>query len=63
MTVAVLLKNVLLAVPLAPFWIGAAASDIDAAIQKRINGSETITLVISNKEINGIIKIFQTISN
>lgn len=63
MTVAVLLKNVLLAVPLAPFWIGAATSDIDAAIQKKINGSETITLVISNKEINGIIKIFQTISN
>ena len=53
MKVAVpLAKNVL-----APLGITAAASAIDAGIQKKIYGSGTTTLLISNKIINGIIKI------
>ena len=53
MKVAVpLAKNVL-----APLGITAAASAIDLGIQKKIYGSGTTTLLISNKIINGIIKI------
>ena len=53
MKVAVpLAKNVL-----APLGITAAASAIDSGIQKKIYGSGTTTLLISNKIINGIIKI------
>ena len=37
---------------LAPLGITAAASGIDAGIQKKIHGSETTTLIISNKEMN-----------
>ena len=37
---------------LAPLGITAAASGIDAGIQKKIRGSETTTLMISNKEMN-----------
>ena len=42
-------KNVLV---LAPLGITAAASAIDAGIQKKIHGSGTITLIISNEEMN-----------
>ena len=53
MKVAVpLVKNIL-----APLGITAAASEIDAGIQKKIHGSGTTTLIISNKEINDIMKI------
>ena len=45
----------------APLGITAAASAIDAGIQKKIHGSGTTTLVISNKEMNDIMKIVQTI--
>ena len=46
MKVAVpLAKNIL-----APLGITAAASAIDARIQKKIHGSNTTTLIISNKE-------------
>ena len=45
-----LAKNVL-----APLGITAAASVIDAGIQKKIHGSGTTTLIISNEEMNGII--------
>ena len=48
-------KNVL-----APLGITAAASAIDARIQKKIDGSGTTTLIISKKELNDIIKIVQT---
>ena len=53
-----------LAVPLAkniltPLKIAAAASAIDAGIQKKIHGSGATTLIISNKEINCIMKIIQ----
>ena len=39
---------------LSPLGITAAASAIYAEIQKKINGSGTATLIISNKETNGI---------
>ena len=42
-----LAKNVL-----APLGITAAASAIDAGIQKKIHGSGTTTLIISNEEMN-----------
>ena len=47
-----LAKNVL-----APLGITAAASAIDAGIQKKIHGSGRTTLIISNKEMNDILKI------
>ena len=57
MKVAVpLAKNIL-----APLGIIAAASAIDAGIQKKIHGSGTRTLIISNKEVNNIMKIVQTL--
>ena len=53
MKVAVpLAKNIL-----APLGITAAASAIDAGIQKKIHGSGTTTLIISNEEMNDIMKI------
>ena len=48
-----LAKNIL-----APTGIIAAAA-IDAGIQKKIHGSRTTTLTISNEEINDMIKIVQ----
>ena len=52
MIVAVpLAKNIL-----APLGITAVASAIDAGIQKKIHSSVTTTLIISNKEMNDIIK-------
>ena len=57
MKVAVsLAKNIL-----APLGIIAAASAIDAAIQKKIHGSGTTTLIVSNKEMNDIMKIVQAL--
>ena len=52
------------AVPLAknilhPLVITAAASAIGAGIQKRIHGSGTTTLILSNEEMNDIIKFAQ----
>ena len=43
---------------LAPWEIAAAASPIDTGIEKK-NGSVKTTLIISNKEINDIMKIVQ----
>ena len=51
-----LAKNVL-----APLGITTAASVIDAGIQKKINDSGTITLIILNKQINGMMKIVQAL--
>ena len=56
------------AIPLAkdilvPVAILAAASAIDAWIQKKIHGSETTTLIISNKELNDIMKIVQILED
>ena len=59
MKVAVpLAKNIL-----APLGITAAASAIDAGIQKKIHGSRTTTLKISNEEMNDIIKIVQALED
>ena len=49
-------KNVL-----APLGITAAASAIDAGIQKKTHGSGTTTLIISNKGTNDIMKIVQAL--
>ena len=51
-------KNVL-----APLGITAAASPIDAEIQKKIHGSGTATLIISNEEMNDIMKIVQALED
>ena len=59
MKVAVpLAKNVL-----APLGTTAAASAIDAGIQKEIHGSGTTTLTISIEEMNDIMKIVQALEN
>ena len=59
MKVAVpLAKNVL-----APLGITAAASALDAGIQKRTHGSGTTTLIISNEEMNDIMKIVQALED
>ena len=39
--------------------ITAAASAIDAGIQKKIHGSGTTSLTISNEEVNGIVKLLK----
>ena len=46
---------------LAPLGITAAASAIDASIQKKIHGSGTAILITSNDEMNDIMKIFQAL--
>ena len=53
-----LAKNVL-----AALGITAAASAIDAGIQKKIHGSGTTTLIISNEEMNDIMKIVQALED
>ena len=53
-----LAKNVL-----APLGITAAASAIDVGIQKKIQGSGTTTLIISNKNLNDIMKIVQALKD
>ena len=62
MKVAVpLAKNILV-----PLRITAAASEIDAGIKKKkskIHGSGTTTLVISNEEMNDIMKIVQALKD
>ena len=57
-----------LAVPLAknilvPLGITAAASAIDAKIQKKIHGFGTATFIISNEEINYLLKIVQALED
>ena len=53
-----LAKNVL-----APLGITAAASVIDAGIQKKIHGSGTATSIISNEEMNDIMEIVQVLED
>ena len=48
---------------LAPLGITAAASTINAGIQKKIHGSGTTTLIISNEEMNYIMKIIQSLED
>ena len=61
-------KLVKVAIPLAknvlvPLGITAAASAIDKEIQKKIHGSGTTTLIISNEEKNDIMKIVQALED
>ena len=59
MKVAVpLAKNIL-----SPLEITAAASLIDAEIQEKMHGSGTTTLIVSNKEMNDIMKIVQALED
>ena len=53
-----LAKNVL-----APLGITAAGSAIDTRIPKKIHDSGNATLIISNEEMNDIIKIIQALEN
>ena len=53
-----LAKNVL-----ALLGITAAASALDAGIQKKIHGSGKTTLIISNEEMNDITKIVQALED
>ena len=53
-----LAKNVL-----APLGITAAAAAIDAGIRKNIHGSGTTILIISNEEINDIMKMVQALED
>ena len=45
---------------LIPLGLTEAASAIDAAIHKKMFGSGMITLIISNEEMNGIMKIVKS---
>ena len=56
-----LLKSVIK--PLGLLGLTAASSAIDAGVQKKIYGSGTTTLVISNEEMNDIMKIIQTLED
>ena len=53
-----LAKNIL-----APLRITAAGSAIDGAIQKKIHSSGATTLIISNGEMNDIMKIVQALED
>ena len=53
-----LTKNIL-----APLEITAAASAIHAGIQKKIHGSGTTTLIVSDGEMNDIMKIAQPLED
>ena len=48
---------------LAPLGITAASSAIDTGILKKIHGSGKTTLIISNEEINDIMKIVQALDD
>ena len=56
-----LLKSVI--EPLELLGLTAASSAINAGVQKKIYGSGTTTLVISNEEMNEIMKIIQALEN
>ena len=48
---------------LAPLGITAAASIIDARIQMKIQGFGTTTLIISNEEMNDMMKVVQALED
>ena len=49
--------------PLGLLGLTAASSAIDAGVQKKIYGSGKTTLIISNEEMNDIMKIVQTLED
>ena len=49
--------------PLGLLGLTVASSAIDAGVQKKIYGSGTTALVISNEEMNDIMKIVQTLED
>ena len=51
------------AVPLAPLGISAAMSAIDGSIKKQMLGSGMTTFIISNGEMNDILKIVKSLEN
>ena len=51
-----LAKNVLI-----PLWLTTAASTTDAAIHKKMFGSGYATLIISNKELEDIMKVINSL--
>ena len=53
-----LAKNVLI-----PLWLTTAASTTDAAIHKKMFGSGYATLIISNKELEDIMKIISSLDD
>ena len=58
------MKNVLNPLPksvLIPLGLSAGFSAADAAIQKKIYGSGSTTLIISNKEMEDIMKIVKSL--
>ena len=60
----VLMKNVLKQLAksvLIPLGLSAAASPRDAAIQKKIFGSDMTTLILSNEEVNDVMKIIDSL--
>ena len=56
-----LLKSVIK--PLGLLGLTAASSTVDAVVQKKIYGSGKTTLIISNEEMNDIMKIVQTLED
>ena len=61
-----LIKNVIKPLAksvLVPLGLTAAASAADTGIQKKILGSGTTTLIISNEEMNDIMKIIQALED
>ena len=61
-----LMKNVIKPLTksvLIPLGLTAAASAADGGVQKIIFGSGTSTLIISNEEMNGIMKIVQALED
>ena len=61
-----LIKNVIKSLAksfLIPLGLTAAASAADTGIQKKLLGSGTTTLIISNKEVNEIMKIVQALED
>ena len=48
---------------LAPLGLAAAMSATDTGIQKKVHGSGTTTLIISNEEVNDIMKMVQALED
>ena len=59
-----LMKNVLKTLAksvVIPLGLTASVSATDAAFHKKTFGSGTVTLIISNEEMNGIVKIIKSL--